>query len=187
MRLTAARALAGLIAAAPLFAVPASAQVQGNAAADAAIACLDLENTEERLACLEAAARDLKATRVVIEKENAVAPDGDTAAAEPFDQQTLEESFGAEGLESTKREKREKQQNYKLTAKVVEFRINPYNDITAVLDNGQIWRQLSSDSTVILIPPGDKLYTVTIKKGPLNNYRMRIDQTKRWIRVTRIK
>ncbi|HBS31804.1 MAG TPA: hypothetical protein DEA40_08685 [Parvularcula sp.] len=186
MRLSAARAFAGLLAAAPILVSSAFAQAPENAAADAAIACLDIENTQDRLACLEAAARELKATRVVIEQENAVAPDI-AAAAEPVDQQALEDSFGAEALDTTKREKREKQKKFKLTAKVVEFRVDRHNDITATLENGQVWRQLRGDSATVIIPPGERLYTVTIKKGPLGNYRMRIDQMQRWIRVSRVK
>jgi hypothetical protein len=181
MRHVASRLLAGITAAAMLGAVPAAAQSAQNAAADAAIACLDIENVEERLACLETAARELKATRVIIEKENAVASD------EAADPKALEESFGAEALDTTKKQKRAEQKKFRLSAKVVEFRINPHDDITAVLENGQVWQQLAGDSETIIIPPGDKLYTVTIKKGPLNNYRLRIDQMGRWIRVRRIK
>ncbi len=178
MRLVISRALIGLLAAAPLAISGALAQDAGNAAADAAIACLEIEDTEDRLACLEAAAKDLKATRVIIEQDNALAPG---------DGRTAEDAFGAETLDATKREKREKSKSARLDAKVVEVRVNPYKDITVTLDNGQVWRQLQGDSETVHIPAGERLYTVTLKKGPLGNYRMRVNELKRWIRVTRIK
>ncbi len=181
MRKFMSRALVALFAAAPFGVTAAAAQSHENAAADAAIACLDIENTERRLDCLEAAARELRATRVVIEQEN------DVGAPAADEEGSLEDQFGAESLDTTKREKRKEQQSFRLEAKVVEIRVDPYKTLTVTLENGQVWRQLSSDTTKLPITGDDRLYTVTIKRGPLNNYRMQLDKFKRWIRVRRIK
>lgn len=181
------RFLLSLAAAAPVAFGAAVAQSDQNAAADAAIACLDIEDTQARLACLEGAAQELKATRV--RRETAEESAAADAAAAPVvaDGASEEDLFGAEALASTKKAVREKDQTTRLNSKVVEFRVNQLGDITAVLENGQVWRQLSSDSTVIRLPGNSKVFTVTIKRGPLGNYIMKINELKRTIRVRRIK
>jgi hypothetical protein len=182
------RSFAGLLVAAPFLAGAVHAQsADQNAAADAAIACLDIEDTEARLACLEGAAKELKATRIRSETaEESAAADG-AAPVIAAEDMTEEEAFGAEALASTKSAKREKDKTSRLSSKVVEFRVNQLGDITAVLENGQVWRQLQGDSTVIRLPNKDKVFTVTIKRGPLGNYMMKINELKRSIRVRRIK
>jgi hypothetical protein len=179
--------LIAVFAAAVLSAGAAFAQSDQNAAADAAIACLDIEDTEARLACLEGAAQELKATRV--RRETAEESAAAEAATAPVvaESASEEEMFGAEALASTKKAVREKDRTSRLESKVVEFRFNQLGDITAVLENGQVWRQLSGDSTVIRVPNSDKVFTVTIKRGPLGNYMMKINELKRSIRVRRIK
>lgn len=179
--------LIAVFAAAVLSAGAAFAQSDQNAAADAAIACLDIEDTEARLACLEGAAQELKATRV--RRETAEESAAAEAATAPVvaESASEEEMFGAEALASTKKAVREKDRTSRLESKVVEFRFNQLGDITAVLENGQVWRQLSGDSTVIRVPNKDKVFTVTIKRGPLGNYMMKINELKRSIRVRRIK
>lgn len=164
------------------------AQSDQNAAADAAIACLDIEGVEDRLACLEAAAQELKATRVRRETaEESAAAEALTAPVVAAEGASEEALFGAEALASTKKAVREKDRTTRLVSKVVEFRVNHLGDITAVLENGQVWRQLSGDSTVIRLPNNDKVFTVTIKRGPLGNYMMKINEMNRSIRVRRIK
>lgn len=185
---TSRRALAALVAAAPLFAASAAAQsADQNAAADAAIACLDIEDTEARLACLEGAAKELKATRIRSETAEESAAADAAAPVIAADAMSDEEAFGAEALASTKKAIREKERTTRLNSKVVEFRVNRDGDITAVLENGQVWRQLSGDSTVIRLPNKEKVFTVTIKRGPLGNYMMKVNELKRTIRVRRIK
>ena len=78
-----------------------------DAAADAAIACLDIAEPGERLACLDSATREIAATRIRSEsaEESAAADAGRVYANENA---TEEESFGAEALPSVKSAKREK-------------------------------------------------------------------------------
>jgi hypothetical protein len=186
MRLFPRRLLASAIAA-PLSIGAAAAQGDPSAAADAAIACLDIEDAGARLACLEGAAQELKATRVRRETAEESAAAEVASAPVIADGATEEELFGAEALAATKEAVREKDRTTRLNSKVVEFRVNRLGDITAVLENGQVWRQLSSDSTVIRLPTKDKVFTVAIKRGPLGNYTMKINEMKRTIRVRRIK
>ena len=182
------RLAAAAVAGACVAVSAALAQSAENAAADAAIGCLDIESAEERLACLEGAAKELKATRVRRETaEESAAAEALTAPVVAAESATEEDLFGAEALASTKNAAREKDRTTRLASQVVEFRVNPYGDITAVLENGQVWRQLSSDNAIVRIPNKEKVFTVSIKRGALGNYVMTINELKRSIRVRRIK
>lgn len=175
------------IAAVSALSGAAHAQSATDLATDAAIACLDIGEPAERLACLETATREIKATRIrqeTAEESAAAEASGALIAAEGA---TEDELFGAEALASTKSAKRDEDRKKRLEATVVEFRVDPFKNVTAVLDNGQVWRQLSGDDTVIHLPRNDKVFTVTIKKGGLGNYRMKVNELGRWIRVRRIK
>jgi len=166
---------------------PSAAQDRADAATDAAIACLDVEDASARLDCLESAAREIKATRIIRESAAESAAADAAAPVIAADDASAEDLFGAETLASTKKAVREENETARLTAKVVEFRVNSVGDITAVLENGQVWRQLPGDSAVIRIPKSDKVFSVKIKRGPLGNYNMTINELKRTIRVRRIK
>lgn len=177
-----------LVAASPFIAGAALAQSAADKATDAAIACLDIADPTERLSCLESATREIAATRVRPETaEESAAAEASGAPIIASENATEEELFGAEALSATKHAKREKDKKQRLEAKVVEFRVDPFRNVTAVLDNGQVWRQLSGDSEVVHLPKSDKVFSVTIKKGGLGNYRMKINELGRWIRVRRIK
>lgn len=182
------RFVAAVVVGAAVSVGAAFAQSAENAAADAAISCLDIASPEERLACLEGAAKELKATRVRRETaEESAAAEALAAPVVASEGASEEDLFGAEALASTKKEKREKDRTTRLSSKVVEFRVNPFGDITAVLENGQVWRQLTSDNASVRVPNNDKVFTVSIKRGPLGNYLMTINELKRTIRVRRIK
>jgi len=181
------RPIAAVIAAAFVVSGAAHAQTAADKATDAAIACLDIGDPAERLSCLEAAARDIKATRIRKETaEESAAADamGAVIAAEDASEDEL---FGAEALSSSRQAKTEERKKKKLEATVVEFRVNPFGVVTAVLDNGQVWRQLNSDDEKLHLPKSDKVFTVTVKKGALGNYMMKVNELKRTIRVKRIK
>jgi len=177
-----AAALAGACA----VGAAAGAQQSQNAAADAAIACLDIGDASARLACLEGAAKELKATRIRQETaEESAAAESRTAPVVAADA-SAEELFGSETLATTKKAKREGNKTTRLVSKVVEFRVNAVGDVTAVLENGQVWRQLPGDSTLLHVPRREMVFTASIKRGPLGNYMMTIKELKRTIRVRRI-
>jgi hypothetical protein len=180
------RPIAALFAAAVAVSGAAHAQSAADRATDAAIACLDVGDPAARLSCLEDATREIKATRIRKESaEESAAADamGAVVAAEGASE---EELFGAEALSSTRHAKNEERKKMKLEATVVEFRVNPFGVVTAVLDNGQVWRQLNSDDEKLHLPKSDKVFTVTVKKGALGNYIMKVNELKRTIRVKRI-
>ncbi|MFN0023201.1 MAG: hypothetical protein ACKVS5_04805 [Parvularculaceae bacterium] len=180
--------VAGLCLLAAGLAGPAAAQGVADAATDAAIACLDVSDAGARLGCLENAARDIKATRVRPETaEESAAAEAAAAPVINTEIATEEDLFGAEALPAAKKAIREKNDAVRLSSKVVEFRVNRLGDLTAVLENGQVWRQLSSDGAVVRPSNNGKVYTVSIKRGPLGNYLMKINELDRSIRVRRIK
>lgn len=178
--------LAATLAGALALGGAASAQQNQNAAADAAIACLDISDSAARLACLEGAAKELKATRLRQETaEESAAAEARTAPVVAADA-SAEEQFGSETLASTKKAKREGNKTTRLVSRVVEFRVNAVGDVTAVLENGQVWRQLPGDNTLLHVPRKEMVFTASIKRGPLGNYMMTIKELKRTIRVRRI-
>lgn len=171
------RRFAALIVAVAVFPFAGSAEARAPAdeAADALIACLDIGGDGERLSCLEAATAQIKAlreTRDIADAEDEAAP-GDL--------------FGAEQLASTQRARREEAQETRLEAGVVEITVGPLKNVTIVLDNGQVWRQLESDRAVIRPHKGDSKLTVSVKKGAVGGYWMTINEISRRIRVKRIK
>jgi hypothetical protein len=182
------RFFAASLAACAALAGAAFAQSAADKASDAAVACLEIVDAAARLACLEGAAREIKATRVRPETaEETTAANAATAPVVAAEGATEEELFGAEALDTVKKEKREKAKKFALNAKVVEFRLNRFGDVTAVLDNGQVWRQLQGDSAQLPRPSDDKLYTVRIKRGAVGSYVMTVNEMKRAVRVRRIK
>lgn len=157
------------------FAGAARAEAPADAAADALIACLDIGADGERLSCLEAATEEIKALRDARD----IADAGEEAAPGAL--------FGAEQLASTQRARREEAQEARLDAGVVEISVGPLKNVTIVLDNGQVWRQLESDRAVIRPHKGGGALTVTVKKGAVGGYWMTINEIGRRIRVKRLK
>ena len=165
----------------------ALAQSARDEAADAAIACLDIGDPAERLACLEEATREIKATRIrqeTAEEASAAEASGGVIAAENA---TGDELFGAEALRSIKRARQQKDRAARLDANVAGIRVGPLKNVTVTLGNGQVWRQLEGDRTVIRPRERESGYTVTITKGAFGNYWMKINEIDRMIRVKRIK
>ena len=134
---------------------PAAAQTSEAEAVDAAIACRDITDDLERLACLDAAAETLSVTRIV--REEAIAEQkrnertffglGKRKNKESDDSLVTETpaEFGGEYLPENIK-KRDEKRLKEITAKVAEFRVNQFGKVTVTLENGQVWRQLNSDN-----------------------------------------
>jgi hypothetical protein len=101
-----------------------------------------------------------------------------------FVAQTPEE-FGAENVPEL-RAKAEEKRLKSIAFKATKITTNSRNVVTIYLENGQVWRQLSSDSSVFY-PKKDKEYQIEIKRGALANYMASIDGFSRPLRVERIK
>ncbi|HEX5863745.1 MAG TPA: hypothetical protein VF014_05725 [Casimicrobiaceae bacterium] len=75
----------------------------------------------------------------------------------------------------------------KMTATVLEFAKNPRNKAVFILDNGQVWRQIDSDSTVVRDPAPGTAMKVTIETGALGSYNLTIESRNALIKVSRLK
>ena len=176
----------------------AAAQPSEDEAIDAAIACRDIQDPMERLACLDAAAETLSVTRIIQEEELAEQEreereafglagrdrgDKDKTPA-PRVAET-EEDFGREALPEERRA-REDGRLKNITAKIAEISVNRFGKVTVTLENGQVWRQLDSDDRRLLFPKGDRLYTARVKRSLFGNYMMTVEELDRTVRVRRI-
>ena len=182
-----------------LTALSAGAQPSEEEAIDRTIACREIADDLERLACLDKAADTLAVTRIIREEKvaeekreeredfglaGADREDDEEAVAAPVVADTPDD-FGSEAIPEVRRDREEKRLK-SITAKVAEIRINPYNKVTLTLDNGQVWRQLSSDNKSLGVPSDGKLYTARIKRSLMGNYMLTIEELKRTIRVRRV-
>jgi hypothetical protein len=74
-----------------------------------------------------------------------------------------------------------------ITAVVIEFATTPRGKAIFILDNGQVWRQLDADSTVVLDPAAGTTMKVTIEQGALGSYNLTIEGRRSLIKVSRLK
>ncbi len=174
----------------------AVAQPSEEAAVDAAIACREIGDDLERLACLDSAAETLAITRIVREEEIAEKEREERAffglgkAKNKTDDapRTTEtpEEFGGEYLPENIK-KRDDTRLKEIISKVVEFRVNQFGKVTVTLENGQVWRQLDSDNKRLVFSQKERLYTAKVKRARFGNYMLTVNELKRTIRVRRIK
>ena len=74
-----------------------------------------------------------------------------------------------------------------ITASVLEFAKNPRGKAVFILENGQVWRQLDADGTVVTDPPQGKTMKVTIERGVLGSYNLTIEGRNGLVKVYRLK
>jgi len=73
-----------------------------------------------------------------------------------------------------------------ITATVRDYSFNPYDKFIVVLDNGQIWQQIESDSGVARFMKGGK-NSVTISRGLLGSYNLVVNDASVLFKVRRLK
>jgi hypothetical protein len=71
-----------------------------------------------------------------------------------------------------------------MTAKVAQVRWNMFKHFSVTLDNGQVWRQLDSDTAVARLDPAA---TVKITRGFLDSYSLSVEGEWGVFKVKRIK
>ena len=74
-----------------------------------------------------------------------------------------------------------------ITANVLEFARTPRGLAVFILENGQIWRQLEGDTSVVRDPVPGAPMKVTIENGFLGSYNLTIEGRNGLIKVTRLK
>lgn len=74
-----------------------------------------------------------------------------------------------------------------IAAGVIELTKNARGKAFFILDNGQVWRQIDADSTMVFDPPAGTKMKVTIAKGFLSSFNLTIAGLNGLIKVTRIR
>ena len=74
-----------------------------------------------------------------------------------------------------------------ITATVAEFAKTPRGKSIFILDNGQVWRQLDSDSDEVFEPTTGKPMKVTIETGTFGGYNLSIEGRNGIVKVRRLK
>ena len=174
------------------------------------VSCREIANDADRLACLDNASEALARTLIVREsadgerepyeargdeagKTAALASAGPTAAPEAAPeappaagQPDDEAAFGAERLIAKAKAKDENRRRA-ISAQIAEIVVDPFEKLTVTLDNGQVWRQLSSDERIVRFSKDTEIYTAEISRGVFGNYFLKIVENGRVIRVRRIR
>lgn len=164
---------------------PAFADATRDALAEIA-RCADIAEATERLRCFDAA---------VPRARSALAAPAPAPAPAATTKSGLLEWFGfSREKPVTKPEEFGKPQPApgpeeitEITAPVLEFARTPRGKAVFILDNGQVWRQIDSDGTVLPDPPPGKPMKVTIGRGALGSYNLEIEGRNGLIKVTRLK
>ncbi|MFC3034284.1 hypothetical protein ACFOEE_17400 [Pseudoalteromonas fenneropenaei] len=143
-------------------------------------ACRMIENDFNRLVCYDAVmgGKPLQATQQLA-RPTATAAQVVTDSKAP-EADTVNPDNNRFGLEHRKTQAEEAQQD--LVATLSKLNKNAVGERSFVLDNGQVWKQLGSDS--FLAREGDE---VVISRGVLNSFLMKVADTNRTIRVKRVK
>jgi hypothetical protein len=74
-----------------------------------------------------------------------------------------------------------------ITANVLEYARTPRGLSVFILENGQIWRQLEGDTSIVRDPAPGTPMKVTIENGFLGSYNLTIEGRNGLIKVTRLK
>ena len=143
--------------------------------------CADIPDSSARLKCFDAAvpgARSALATPVRADQEGGLLEwFGFSRPKKPV---TKPEDFGKPPQSGP-------DEMTQMSATVLEFARTARGRALFVLDNGQVWRQLDGDDTVILEPLPGKTMKITIALGMLGNYNLTIEGRNSAVRVSRLK
>ncbi|MCI5046572.1 MAG: hypothetical protein MRY59_03645 [Aquisalinus sp.] len=153
--------------------------------------CVQIADDDERLACFDELAKEpapVVATTPPQIKETPVQKERRLFGLRMPQRPQTEENYGLrQPPEPVVREVTEISAG---VTRITFSKTNPTQDKIAsriVLDNGQVWRQLDSD-TRHLRPLQDNIqYTALIERGALGSFRMKIEPMGRTIKVRRLK
>ena len=104
--------------------------------------------------------------------------------------QTTPQQFGADRLAQTpaQQEVIQQQQIDSISAGVTDYSFSPISKKFVVFtDNGQIWKQIPGDAEVARFSRDPKSNTVSISRGLLGSYNMKINDSNKVYKVTRVK
>lgn len=173
----------GAALAATLLFFGLSQNVSAQNLAPALLECRNITDAADRLDCFDKLAGSLDEQAVLAAQEQAPEP-GDEEAAPVL---TAEQSFGLEDLPSEQKKKRE-EKTESLTASVVDIGRNGRGKYVIILENGQVWRQLTADTSKLRVPrSGAEGISVEIKRKMFGAHMLSLDGDNRSIKVERIK
>lgn len=145
------------------------------------------DGKKARIACLEAAITTLMSGQTA----SAATETAPLAAAPPeVTDPDAPTGLGAEQVERRRIEtgevEREKVEKERVYAKITDFAKTGSGFFVVFLDNGQIWRQRKSDSTVVRLSK-NREYEVEVYEGAISGYRMKIPGASKILLVERLK
>ncbi len=165
---------------AALAAPPAHADASRDALAEIA-KCADVADAGERLKCFDAAMARVKNVLAAPAPETPSKSFLDWFGLSRPQPVTKPEEFGKPPPEPAPEELNE------IASPVLEFAKTAHGKAVFILENGQVWRQLDSDTTQVLDPARGSKMSVKIERGFLGSYNLTIDGRKILVKVNRIK
>lgn len=180
-----------LLAASSALVLPAQADPAREALAQIA-KCADVAAAAERLACYDAAASGAKnalATTPAVEQKVAVQTQEEEEGGGVLEwfglskPVTKAEDFGRPPAPVTAGPK----EVTSISSNVVELAKNAYGRSIFVLGNGQVWKQVDGDQTEVRDPRKGEAMTVSIEKGLLGSFSLRIEGRNGIVKVRRVK
>ncbi len=154
--------------------------------------CADMTNSTERLACYDKLAPQLRETLATIKKPSE-RTDEDKMSLFGFDfggvfsspeGPTTPEEFGKNQMPQAAEEG---QALESISAGVTDYAKTPFGKFIVFLDNGQVWRQLDSDSGVAHFLKEAKDNKIVISRGLLGSYNFKINDSNQLFKVKRLK
>jgi hypothetical protein len=185
-------AIAGVSLSAVLWSSSAAAQ-DADAAIAATLDCRSISKPGPRLDCFDKAVKELAAVRPAAPTASEIGAGPASAPriiaaprpnAAPLSPEEAEAAFGAEKVESLRRE-REAQLPKRIASPVKSFEREPGGSAVFRLENGQVWRQVDADNTPLNLRKG-RSYSLVIKRGIMGSYMATVPELKRYVRVERI-
>lgn len=169
-----------------LFALLAAPLAHADPARDAlaeVAKCADIADAAERLRCFDAAAARVKSALA------APAPEAPSKGlldwfgfSRPPEPVTKPEDFGKATPEPPAA-----QEISEISSPVLEFARTPRGKAVFILDNGQVWRQIDSDTAVVPDPERGSRMTVKVERGFLGSYNLTIAGRNILVKVNRLK
>jgi len=74
-----------------------------------------------------------------------------------------------------------------ISATLTDYSFTPFGKFIIFLSNGQVWRQIQADSETAHFSRAASDNTVTIERGAIGSYNLRINDSKKIFKVTRVK
>lgn len=155
--------------------------------------CADIKDGSERLACYDKLAPQLRETLAAVKKP-AERTEEDKISIFGFDfggvfgsreGPTSPEEFGKNQMPQPAPE--EGQVVESIAADVTDFAKTPYGKFIVFLDNGQVWRQLDSDTGTAHFDRDPKANKVIISRGLLGSYNLKVNDQNATFKVKRLK